>query len=175
MTTYFKEFLQEEIENTEVLEIARDISKQIYEFISSKEIKDKIAKVHMVGAKSSQVQDIISSKCKEIGFSSEKKGLFSQLDIPIQLRPDFYIKIKGAGLIIEVERGKTIDNNMDLLDLWKCHICEQSDYLLLIVPIIKQTKKGTSNNIYKSVIKRVASFFEKNNYVNIKGCFVIGY
>ena len=26
---------------------------------------------------------------------------------------------------MEVEREKTTINNMDLLDVWKCHICEK--------------------------------------------------
>lgn len=39
-----------------------------------------------------------------------------------------------SGIILEVERGKTLMNNMDLLDMWKCHICEHARYLFSIVP-----------------------------------------
>ena len=76
---------------------------------------------------------------------------------------------------MEVERGKTTTNNMDLLDIWKCHICDKADYLLLIVPVIRQTNNGRSTKIYEHVLKRIGSFFTDENYVNVKGCFVIGY
>ena len=32
---------------------------------------------------------------------------------------------------MEVERGKTTTNNMDLLDIYKCHICEEANHLFL--------------------------------------------
>ena len=42
--------------------------------------------------------------------------------------------LADTGIILEVERGKTTINNMDLLDFWKCHICAHADYLFLMVP-----------------------------------------
>ena len=43
---------------------------------------------------------------------------------------------------MEVERGKTTTNNMDLLDIYKCHICEEANHLFLFVPIeVSHTKK----------------------------------
>ena len=48
--------------------------------------------------------------CKRL----EKKGLFKNYNS--QLRPDYYKKLKKSGIILEVERGKTLKNNMDLLD-----------------------------------------------------------
>ena len=43
---------------------------------------------------------------------------------------------------MEVERGKTVLNNMDLLDVWKCHICESANYLFLIVPQMRHDGAG---------------------------------
>ena len=42
--------------------------------------------------------------------------------------------IGESGIILEVERGKTTINNMDLLDFWKCHICSYAHGLYLLVP-----------------------------------------
>ena len=72
---------------------------------------------------------------------------------------------------MEVEKGKTITNNMDLLDLWKCHICEEANHLFLLVPIdVTHTK-----NIFNSVCNRMNSFFQIENYLNIDSVTVFGY
>lgn len=64
---------------------------------------------------------------------------------------------------------------MDLLDLWKCHICDRADYLLLVVPVVRQTNNQGRTRIFEHVVKRVGSFFEEKNYINVKSCFIIGY
>jgi hypothetical protein len=137
-------------------------------------ISRKISETHQVNATSHKIQDIFIDKCLELGFSSEKKGLFDNYKTS-QLRPDYYKPINNTGIIMEVERGKTITNNMDLLDVWKCHICKEADYLLLIVPIIRQTNSGSSTKTFDPVINRIDSFFMEENYINVKGCFIIGY
>ena len=87
------------------------------------------------------------------------------------LRPDFFMKIGKNGILMEVERGKTTTNNMDLLDIYKCHICEEANHLFLFVPIeVSHTK-----NIYKSVCKKVENFFYEENYLNIDSTIVFGY
>ena len=153
---------------------AQGIAKQIYEYMCLPEVAAKLSSTHRVNAQSREIQEIILPKCNELGLSSEKKGLFSSYETA-QLRPDYYIQLNHSGLIMEVERGKTTTNNMDLLDLWKCHICENADYLLLIVPVVRQTNHGRATKVFDHVIKRVGAFFRKENYVNVKGCFVIGY
>ena len=155
-------------------EIAQKAAKEIFKYMSRENISKEINETHKVNAKSHQIQSIILPKCVELGMSSEKKGLFSSY-ATAQLRPDYYLKINNTGLIMEVERGKTTTNNMDLLDIWKCHICEEADYLLLVVPIVRQTNSGGRTKIYEHVIKRIGSFFHERNYVNVKGCFIIGY
>jgi len=80
-------------------------------------------------------------------------------------------KIGKNGILMEVERGKTTTNNMDLLDIYKCHICEEANHLFLFVPIeVSHTK-----NIYKSVCKKVENFFYEENYLNIDSAIVFGY
>lgn len=140
----------------------------------TKIISEKINDTHKVNATSHKIQDIFIEKCIKLGFSSEKKGLFNNYKTT-QLRPDYYKSINNTGIIMEVERGKTITNNMDLLDIWKCHICNKADYLLLIVPIIRQANSGTSTKTFAPVVNRIDSFFMEENYINVKGCFIIGY
>ncbi len=112
---------------------------------------------------------------KELGFMSEKKGLFSNYATK-QLRPDYFLDLgSNKGILIEVERGKTIANNMDLLDLWKCHICSKANILFLVIPQIRQTAKGTPNTIFDTVERRIKSFFETQNYTNVDAVFLFGY
>jgi hypothetical protein len=61
-----------------------------------------------------------------MGFTSEKKGLFSNVK-STGIRPDVFRKTSSdGGILMEVERGKTISNNMDLLDVWKTPLCAEA-------------------------------------------------
>ena len=95
-----------------------------------------------------------------------KKGLFKDYKTRA-LRPDYFKKLSNGGILMEVERGKTITNNMDLLDLWKCHICEEANHLFLIVPLAV----SRTPNIYNYVGNRVDSFFKEKNYINVDSQF----
>jgi len=77
--------------------------------------------------------------------------------------------------MLEVERGRTVENNNDILDLWKCHICKEAQYLFLVVPLnrINENKKPTP--VFSRVVHRVEPFFRKDNYVNVYGAAIIGY
>jgi len=72
------------------------------------------------------------------------------------------------------ERGKTISNNMDILDFWKCHICVHADYLFLIVPKRRQSKRRDSSP-FQYVQKRITAFFDPPNYVNVNAVHLFGY
>ncbi len=85
------------------------------------------------GQSSSKVQAVFLAEAKRLGFVDEAKGLFDSYESSA-LRPDYYRPLGNTGVIMEVERGKTTINNMDLLDFWKCHICEYADFLFLMVP-----------------------------------------
>lgn len=165
----YHEFSQEE--KLPEFKLAQNIAKEIFEYMDTTEVSRKLSEANQVGTTSGEIQDIILPKCIELGMSSERKGLFRNT----RLRPDYYIALNDTGLILEVERGKTISNNMDLLDVWKCHICKQADYLLLVVPVRRPTEDGFTTRIYEHVIKRIDLFFDKPNYVNVRGCFIIGY
>ena len=154
--------------------VAEDVFNRLAAFMSVAEIQNKLAVTHKLHANSGQIQEIILSKTKELGFTSEKNGLFNNLSVR-QLRPDYYRKIDDtSGIIMEVERGKTIANNMELLDIWKCHICNEANFLFLIIPNYRQTATGQTI-IFRTVERRMSTFFETFNYTNVDAVFLIGY
>ena len=109
-----------------------------------------------------------------LGFTSEKNGLFNDYEVS-SLRPDFYKQVGQTGIIVEIERGRTVANNMDILDIWKCHICKHAEYLFLVVPKIRQNKNNIEDKIFDKVIKRMASFFTSESYINVEAIYIFGY
>ena len=148
-----------------------------FDFLSrlcSAPIQGAVEKAHKHGESSAKVQEAIRPVAEALQFHSEKKNLFAGLEVPA-LRPDYFREVEDTGIILEVERGKTIANNMDLLDLWKCHICTRADYLFLLVPQKRQTVDGGYGYPFKHVCKRLGTFFVPGNHVNVEAVFVFGY
>jgi len=85
--------------------------------MESDAIYSAIQRVHRLGGKSQEIQAVLEADLEALGFNSERKGLFEDYVVS-GLRPDFYRPVDDSGILVEVERGKTITNNMDLLDLW---------------------------------------------------------
>ena len=76
------------------------------------------------------IQKIIEEIAKPLGFTDEKEGLFKKYSNS-GLRPDFYKKLGKTGILMEVERGKTTTNNMDLLDrISNTHVEGLSEYVI---------------------------------------------
>jgi len=163
-------FYKLDVEKTTDFKKVKAIAGKLLNFMNSPDIIKKIRNTDKKGAASKQIQDILLPKTKELHFISEKKGLFKDY-LTTGLRPDYFNE--ELGILIEVERGKTTTNNMDLLDIWKCHICKEANYLFLIVPQLREAQNKQEFNI---VVKRVSSFFKhKENHINIDGVFVFGY
>jgi len=150
------------------------IASQLEEYLSLRKVCREIRKHHRPNTPSQQIQAIIHEEVERLGFQSEKRGLFSNYAVPA-LRPDFYRRVGRSGIILEVERGRTLANNMDLLDLWKCHICAHADFLYLIIPVERQTWYGRTVWTFDRVLRRLSTFFEPRNYVNVEAVFVFGY
>lgn len=151
-----------------------DLASRFRELLNTQRIAEQITEVHRHNATSTQIQSIVRPDVEVLGFASEKKNLFDDYPVPA-LRPDFYREVCDTGVILEVERGKTIANNMDLLDLWKCHICKEAEFLFLLVPNKRQTLDGKASKPYYQVKKRLSTFFEEQNYVNVEAVFLFGY
>jgi hypothetical protein len=125
-------------------------------------------------ASSADVQQAFRGPAEALGFHSERKGLFA--DSISGLRPDYFMQLDGTGILLEVERGKTTTNNMDLLDFWKCHISGTANYLFLLVPRSLQHNPGmTPKKEYNAVNRRLAQFFLPGKYTNVRGLCVFGY
>lgn len=139
-------------------------------------LRTAIAEVHKFGASSHKIQELVAPVAIEMGFTSEKKGLFSNVK-STGIRPDFFRKTSsGRGILMEVERGKTIANNMDLLDVWKTHLCAEANHLFLMVPQVRVTERGAEQKIYQTVLNRVGAFFEKDvDPIDVDSVHIFGY
>ncbi|CAA7615066.1 ankyrin repeat domain-containing protein [Magnetospirillum sp. SS-4] len=147
----------------------------IVEFMTQPGIFSDISRANVVDATSHAIQIILKPHLQHLGFSSEQTDLFAAYGTK-SLRPDYFRPYRdGGGILIEVERGKTLENNMDLLDLWKCHICTHANYLIIIVPKIRNNKKGNRTLVFDRVVNRLTAFFQYGNEVNVDAAFVIGY
>ena len=111
-----KKFIKENTNKSEVKEVFR-IAKELENYLNENKIKKKIAKVNVKGVDSKKVQDIVAEfATPKLGFTSEKKRLFEKYENK-KLRPDLYKKIGKKGIILEVEKGKTLTNNIYIICL----------------------------------------------------------
>ncbi|WP_161625011.1 ankyrin repeat domain-containing protein [Paramagnetospirillum caucaseum] len=163
------------IPNLPSYEEAYWVADGIVDHIAQPDIASKLVGANALGVASQVVQDILLPHLKDSGFSSEKTGLFAAYDAK-NLRPDYFKPCRnGGGMLVEVERGKTLANNMDLLDLWKCHICPDANYLIIIVPKIRKSENGNRQRVFERVVSRLTAFFQYGNEVNVDAAFIIGY
>lgn len=148
---------------------------QVLQVLNSEDVKKSILKAHIFHASSHSIQATILPNLLDLGFQSEKKGLF--LDYKVSgIRPDYYLDLEGGGILFEVERGKTLANNMDLLDVWKTHICKEARHLFLLVPKIRVTEKGVQQKIFATVVNRIETFFLPNgNPIDVDSVHIFGY
>ena len=168
-------FVNPAYEDTADWAIVTELSDSLFAYMNLTSTIHQFNEANQPGTSSAVVQDVILPHLLSLGFTSEVKGLFS--NYPTKgLRPDYYKAVNQTGILIEVERGKTTTNNMDLLDFWKCHICEDAQYLFLLVPqALKHNEKNTSKKEYATVMNRLSAFFLPGNYTNVNGLVLFGY
>lgn len=134
----------------------------------------RVVAANQPGRSSGDIQEVFVEEARALGFIDESKGLFKEYTSA--LRPDYFMRVGETGIILEVERGKTTINNMDLLDFWKCHICAHADYLFLMVPKeLRQNETMSPRREFATVTKRLTTFFEPQNYTNVRGLCLFGY
>jgi hypothetical protein len=150
------------------------VADALYEHLEASDTAALILEANQPGRSSADVQNVFLDHARQLGFKDESKGLFSSYSSA--LRPDYFLPLGDTGAILEVERGKTTINNMDLLDFWKCHICDDAHYLILLVPMqLRQNPTMTARNEFATVRNRLRIFFEERNYTNVRGLFLFGY
>jgi hypothetical protein len=151
------------------------LAKRLLEHLNTETALVAIASANTPGASSNAIQLVFREFALGLGFVDESKGLFAEYDTS-GLRPDYFLRLAETGILLEVERGKTTINNMDLLDFWKCHLCSHAHYLFLLVPrSLRQNSTMRPRNEFASVSKRLATFFHARNATNVRGLFLFGY
>jgi hypothetical protein len=154
------------------LKEVRSTARHLRDALAGSGVSKALGRIAPIGGTSHAVDAIVRPVAESLGFTSQKDDLF--LEYPIRLRPDWYRRVGRSGILLEVERGKTLANNMDLLDLWKCHICREADHLFLVVPL-KVQRTNSVENVYSRVVNRMETFMEPENRVNVVSIAVLGY
>lgn len=165
--------LDEWVDTDEFREI-QDLSDRLLEHLNTSAALELMHRANMPGISSAEVQATFMPFATQLGFQSEAKGLFREYEN--KLRPDYFRPVAGTGILLEVERGKTTTNNMDLLDFWKCHLCKHADYLFLMVPqALKHNASMAPKREYRAVAKRLDTFFKPGNATNVRAVHIFGY
>lgn len=171
LTEFVQEPWRESAEYADVQAIAHTLHRRM----NLAATRALILAANQPGQSSALVQEAFVGHARALGFINESKGLFASYETSA-LRPDYYRSLHDTGILLEVERGKTTINNMDLLDFWKCHLCEHANYLFLMVPLeLRQNPSMPPRREYATVVKRLSSFFVPRNYTNVRALFVFGY
>ena len=65
---------------------------------------------------------------------------------------------------------------MDLLDVWKTHICAEAKHLYLLIPLIRVTTKGKNQKIFGTVENRLSTFFKNElQPIDVSSIHLFGY
>lgn len=122
------------------------------------------------GASSQKIQHLIGANLATLGFQPE---VTSRVGLA-EFRADFALVDGQDGVLVEIERGKTTDNNMDMLDLWKAHVHGTAHHLILVVPVWYRTTKQVKRS-FANVCRRMSPFFEAGFETNVHSLHVVGY
>ena len=174
MRVELEKFVLSEIAGTPTYNRVVSIADRLHSHLNEAKTLTRIDEVNQPGNSSAKVQDVFLNFAEKIGFESEKKGLFKESGLA--LRPDYFCRVDDTGILLEVERGKTTINNMDLLDFWKCHLCGVANHLFLMVPLaLRQNPKMRPRNEFATVSRRLNQFFESGKGTNVHSLCLFGY
>jgi hypothetical protein len=174
MSVRLTKFVQQRFELSGEWQEVSLLADRLHDHLNTPEAAARIADANQPGRSSAAVQAAFGDFARELGFENEKVGLFAGEELA--LRPDYFRRVGNSGVLLEVERGKTTINNMDLLDFWKCHVCAHAQYLFLVVPVaLRQNPTMSPRNEFASVARRLARFFSPQTYTNVRGLRLFGY
>jgi hypothetical protein len=174
MAIRLQKYVQEPLTSSEEWKHVSGLAEALHAHLSTDRALTLIQEANQPGQSSATVQATFGQFVHEMGFESERTGLFGADEFA--LRPDYFLKLPETGILLEVERGKTTINNMDLLDFWKCHLCRHAHYLFLLVPLaLRQNATMSPRNEFATVARRLQRFFVPGNYTNVRGLCLFGY
>lgn len=171
----FEFLVQPDLDHPRAAEVSdvRRLASELNTAMSASQVATALASIPAIGGTSHAVDAILTPIARLLGFASQKKDLFAGYQT--RLRPDWYRPLgSSGGILFEVERGKALTNNMDLLDLWKCHICREAHHLFLVVPFHVKRSYGVEA-VYSRVVTRMRTFVEPTNKVDVATIAVFGY
>jgi hypothetical protein len=175
VTVDFARFVRTDRLNMPELVHVDALASELRIHLESSETQELILGANVPGASSASIQSACLTFARAAGFVDESKGLFATYKTR-GLRPDYFLPLGNTGVLLEVERGKTTINNMDLLDFWKCHLCEQANFLFLLVPReLRQNPSMRPRREFNTVRNRLETFFAPQNYTNVFGLWLFGY
>lgn len=174
MTVVLETFVQHGYRESAEWAAVHEVGRQLLASLNDPATLERITAANRPSGSSAEVQEAVRPHVEALGFRSEQRGLFA--DSITGLRPDYFKQLEATGILLEVERGKTTTNNMDLLDFWKCHICGHADYLFLLVPNeLRHNPKMSPKKERAAVARRLGQFFSEGKYTNVRGLCLYGY
>lgn len=141
-------------------------------------IAEQILQVHVHNAQSKAVQELVAERLRVDLAFAEERILDPQDGFVSRARPDWYFDLgQGRGVLAEVERGGTVNNNHDLKDMWKAHMATEAQHLFLVVPMSNWNLDGTAREKpFKRVAARIGAFFgHERREVDVLSAHVFGY
>jgi hypothetical protein len=100
----YREFQKKPVTLPVELEEVRRIAKQLSDHMAKAEVCSAIKEHHVINGSSQQIQAVLRKGIEDLGFESEKRGLFKEQTVS-SLRPDFYRQVGTSGILLEIERG----------------------------------------------------------------------
>jgi hypothetical protein len=97
----FHLFSRADLSSTTNLKEVKRLSDLVFEILNKKSVVKAISDAHVFGASSHSIQKAILPEMLELGFTSEKKKLFSDYKVG-GLRPDYYKPLAKGGILFEV-------------------------------------------------------------------------
>jgi hypothetical protein len=175
--TPYERLVREPLSAHEVTEMVSvdDAAQRLRQHIQARSYAIDAAHVH--GAQSSVIQALIGSLLLTIGFH-EEEVLRPQEGFVTHARPDFFLHLgANRGVLAEVERGGTVNNNHNLKDIWKAHIAADAQHLFLIVPVSNFKPDGSARERpFRRVVHRASSFFgDERRQIDIVSLHIFGY
>jgi len=166
----FAWMVKRDLETDVVAKQIRELARALFQSIDFNGIESTLREAERTGLEgrktSQRVQAHIEDAALPMGFRSERKGIFADMDLA--LRPDlFHADLR---VLLEVERGGANTNNHDLKDFWKCHLCPTADWLFLVLP--ERIHGGLP---FATTTRRFSPFFDPGNEVNVHGVALFGY